>query len=147
MARFRSHPDTEALLRDIVAVDDTDRGERLYRDVSAGITDWLAGQQVGQLLITSPAPLLVDIEAPSLLDQLDKHPRVRATLDTSGLGTPWTRLISTRASSGSADLSAGRSRKPSRAPCTTGSRVPTASATGLASTRANGAGRSTTTYR
>ncbi len=30
----------------------------------------------------------MDIEQPALLDQLDKHPQVRAALEASGLGTP-----------------------------------------------------------
>lgn len=88
LARFRPHPDTEALLRDIDGVDDSDPGEQLYADPPAGLADWLAAQQVGHLQITSPSPLLVDIEQPALLDQLDKHPQVRAALDDSGLGTP-----------------------------------------------------------
>lgn len=88
LARFRAHPDTEAVLRDIGGVDDTDAGERLYADPSGGLADWLAAQQVGRLQITSPAPLLVDVEEPELLDRLDKHPEVRGALDASGLGTP-----------------------------------------------------------
>lgn len=87
LARFRPHPDTEALLRDIEGVDD-DPGEPIYADPPLGLADWLAAQQVGHLQITSPTPQLVDIEEPALLDQLDKHPQVRAALDASGLGTP-----------------------------------------------------------
>jgi hypothetical protein len=88
LARFRPHPDTEALLRDIAGVDDADPGEPLYIEPPLGLTDWLTVQQVGYLTITSPAPLLVDIEQPELLDHLDKHPQVRTALDDSGLGTP-----------------------------------------------------------
>ncbi len=88
LARFRPHPDTEALLRGIDGVEDSDPGEALYAEPPAGLADWLAAQQVGHLQITSPAPLLVDIEQPELLDRLDKHPQVRAALDASGLGTP-----------------------------------------------------------
>lgn len=88
LARFRPHPDTEALLRTIDAVDADDPGETLYQEPTAGLADRLQAQKVGQLQITSPAPLLVDIETPAILDQLDKHPRVRAALEASGLGTP-----------------------------------------------------------
>jgi hypothetical protein len=88
MARFRPHPETEALLRAIEGVDADDPGEALYREPMAGVADWLRAQKVGRLQITSPMPVLVDIETPATLDQLDKHPRVRAALDASGLGTP-----------------------------------------------------------
>jgi hypothetical protein len=88
LARFRPHPDTEALLRDVIGVAEDDRGERYFREPPTGLADWLAAQQVGHLTITSPAAMLVDIEEPELLDDLDKHPRVRAALDGSGLGTP-----------------------------------------------------------
>ncbi len=47
-----------------------------------------AAQQVGHPRVTSPAPTFVDIEQPSLLDRLDRHPRVRAAHEASGLGTP-----------------------------------------------------------
>jgi len=87
LARFRPHPDTEAVLRDIAGVAD-DAGEPLYQVPAGGLGDWLAAQQVGHLRVTSPAPTLVDIEQPSLLDRLDRHPRVRAALAASGLGTP-----------------------------------------------------------
>jgi hypothetical protein len=88
LARFRPHPDTEALLRDIEGVDDSDPGEPIYAEPPLGLADWLTPQQFGRLQITSPAPHLVDIEEPALLDRLDKHPQVRAALDASGLGTP-----------------------------------------------------------
>lgn len=88
LARFRPHPETELLLRSIGGVDDADPGESLYGDAPLGVADWLAAQQIGHLQITSPAPRLVDIEEPGLLDRLDKHPHVRAALDASGLGTP-----------------------------------------------------------
>lgn len=88
LARFRPHPDTETLLRDIDGVDGSDPGEPLFAEPPAGLADWLAAQNVGHLQITSPSPLLVDIEQPALLDQLDKHPQVRTALDASGLGTP-----------------------------------------------------------
>ena len=88
LARFRPHPETETLLRGIGAVDDDDPGEPLFTEPTSGVADWLAAQRVGHLQITSPVPLLVDIEQPALLDQLDKHPQVRAALDASGLGTP-----------------------------------------------------------
>ena len=87
LARFRPHPDTEALLRAIDGIDDTDPGEPLYAEPTAGLAGWLAAQHIGQLYITSPVPMLVDIEQPALLDHLDKHPLVRAALDASGLGT------------------------------------------------------------
>jgi RES domain len=88
MSRFRPHPDTEALLRDITGVDEEDPGEPSYHEPTAGLADWLAAQQVGHVQITSPRPLLVDIETPAVLDHIDKNPRVRAALDASGLGTP-----------------------------------------------------------
>lgn len=88
MSRFRPDPNTEALLRDITDVDEEDPGEPAYRDPTAGLGDWLAAQHVGVLQISSPRPLLIDIEAPAVLDSMDKHPRVRAALDASGLGGP-----------------------------------------------------------
>jgi hypothetical protein len=86
MARFRPDPTTERVLADIQGVDD-DPCEPLYPDPSRGLAEWLAAQHVGRLQITSPAPLLVDIEQPELLDLLDTHPQVRAALEASGLGT------------------------------------------------------------
>lgn len=86
MARFRPDPTTEHVLADIQGVDD-DPCEPLYTDPSRGLAEWLAAQHVGRLQITSPAPLLVDIEQPELLDLLDTHPQVRAALEASGLGT------------------------------------------------------------
>jgi len=88
MSRFRPEPHTEALLRSIDGVDGDDPGERLFHEPTAGLHDWLGAQQVGRLRITSPAPLLIDVEVPAVLDHLDKHPRVRSALDASGLGTP-----------------------------------------------------------
>jgi RES domain len=88
MSRFRPHPDTETLLRDVTGLDDEDPGEPLYLKAATGLADWLAAQRIGHLQITSPRQFLVDIEAPALLDHIDKHPRVRVALDASGLGTP-----------------------------------------------------------
>lgn len=88
LARFRPHPDTEVLLQAVEGVDDADPGEPLYAEPPRGLADWLVVQRVGHVQITSPNPLLVDIEQPDLLDRLDKHPQVRAALEASGLGTP-----------------------------------------------------------
>lgn len=88
LSRFRPHPDTEALLAAVEGIDDSDEGEGAYLRPTDGIADWLAAQHVGNLQITSPAPLLVEIEDLDLLNALDKHPAVRAALDVSGLGTP-----------------------------------------------------------
>jgi hypothetical protein len=86
MARFRPDPRTEQLLATIAGVDD-DPAEAAYANPTIGVGDWLDRQCVGLVRITSPRPLLVDVEAVELLDALDKHPRVRAALDASGLGT------------------------------------------------------------
>jgi hypothetical protein len=88
LSRFRPHPDTEAFLGSIEGVDDEEAGEAAYRQPTAGVAEWLAAQQIGHLTITSPAPHLVDVESTDLLDDLDKHPAVRAALEASGLGTP-----------------------------------------------------------
>jgi hypothetical protein len=86
MARFRPHPETERTLASVAGVGD-EPDDAPYPDRSAGVADWLARQQVGLVRISSPAPLLVDVEEPALLDRLDKHPAVRAALDASDLGT------------------------------------------------------------
>ncbi len=144
LARFRPHPDTEALLAGIDGVADSDPGEALYAEPPAGLADWLAAQQVGHLQITSPAPLLVDIEQPELLDQ---HPVCAPPSTRPASARLWTRRGSTRRSSGSVDGSAVPSPRPCPVPSTNGCGVSTGSGTGLGSTPANGVGRSTTTSR
>jgi hypothetical protein len=75
MARFRPHPATDAVLSTIGGVGDGDIGESTYADPARAVVAWLADQQVGQLHVTSPAPLLVDVEVVAMLDRLDAHPR------------------------------------------------------------------------
>jgi hypothetical protein len=88
MAGFRHQSEAEDVLASIEGVDADDPGESSFMDPALAVGEWLRAQRIGALRVTSPHPALLDVEAPELLDALDKHPQVRDALAMSGLGTP-----------------------------------------------------------
>jgi hypothetical protein len=86
MARFRPAPAAEALLAAVVH-GDPQPGEADHSEPTDGLADWLEVQRVGRVHLACSARL-VDIHDAALLVRLDKHPNVRAALESSGLGTP-----------------------------------------------------------
>ncbi len=67
--------------------DDEDLAGAELQEMKVGLADWLASQKIGVFVVRSPEPHFVDLDDPSTLDNLDKHPHVRDALDASGLGT------------------------------------------------------------
>lgn len=84
MARFRPDPLTDLLLGDVEGLEP---GDVDHADPADAVGAWLREQKVGVLRPDHSEPVLVDVEDPHVLVQLDKHPLVRTALDRSGLGT------------------------------------------------------------
>ncbi|WP_415753132.1 RES family NAD+ phosphorylase [Nocardioides sp. Kera G14] len=83
MSRFRPAPEVETLLADVGGIEEGD--EDPTRGV--GLSEWLAGQQVGHCTLLGAKPTIIDVDAPESLVALDKHPVVRNALDRSRLGS------------------------------------------------------------
>ncbi len=79
LARFRPDSEAESFLAAITGID-TDDLDPEARD-SSGVGDWLSMQRVGTVRVLNVGSF-IDIEQPSALVALDKHPVVRATIET-----------------------------------------------------------------
>ena len=79
LARFRPDLEAESLLAAIVGVDPDDLEPDAHD--SRGVGDWLSVQRVGTVRALNVGSF-IDVEAPSALVALDKHPVVRATIET-----------------------------------------------------------------
>lgn len=82
LARFRPNDRAEARIAAVVGATD-DPGH----PGDDALTDWLAHQRVAVCHLVEPAGPLLDVNDAHLLVELDAHPRVRAVLRNSGLGT------------------------------------------------------------
>ncbi|HEX9711279.1 MAG TPA: hypothetical protein VGB52_01860 [Actinomycetota bacterium] len=83
MSRFRRQAEAEAILADIEGLEEDDL--EWPADDAQALTEWLDIQRVGTVRVLATGVFL-DVEAPALLVQLDKHPRVRdavAALDAA----------------------------------------------------------------
>lgn len=74
MSSFRPHPAAEAALDEVSGVEEGDV-EWQADDVDA-LAEWLEAQRVGRVRVLDPG-FFLEVESPTLLTQLDKHPRVR----------------------------------------------------------------------
>ena len=84
MDRFRPNPKAEALLASISGSEEVPGKTPALVD---GVDEWLAQQRVAHVQLETAEALLVDVNDPEVLERLDSHPRVRAVLDASDLGT------------------------------------------------------------
>ncbi len=79
MSRFRMNPAAEAALDEVVGIDEDD--VEWPADDVAALAEWLEAQRVGTVRVLDPG-FFVDVEAPALLTQLDKYPRVRGAVSS-----------------------------------------------------------------
>lgn len=82
MAQFRRQ-DVDATLATVVGIDEDD----VEPSPGDGVGDWLDGQMVATFPIDRER-VVMEVNDPALLGELDKHPLVRAAIRDSGLGTP-----------------------------------------------------------
>lgn len=85
LARFRYDNEAERRIAAVVGVDDDAEGAHPGADA---VGDWLAVQQVATCQLVEPAAPFVSVNDAAELAALDRHPDVRAVLDTSPLSAP-----------------------------------------------------------
>lgn len=81
MARFVPVSAAEAALQSVEGLDDFAFVGRPEPTALQGLLDWLVKQQVGHLTLDNPPGRFIDAYNLELIDDLDRHPAVRAVLD------------------------------------------------------------------
>lgn len=86
LARFRDRATAEARIEGVTGLD-VEEEPRFARSLASEIGDWLALQRVGVCHLEDPNAEVLSVNDAKLLADLNNHPRVRAALEASGLGS------------------------------------------------------------